>query len=310
MRSAKTALLIAVLVVLSACKPRGPTNYYVSGIQVSRDGQLLPVGTRSLFETGSGSNYFFFHAAELTSVDHRERGPGESEAHRSLYLETARDGRLDRTVKADALLMGDFGTIYAEKTCFYNRPVQSNYNSVKVTFFSSGYTEAYDKPTVLPDAPEVVPPLSSVSLLRVIHNGMDYTLVSADYEASGELRGFRVARANGGNIYPATDESSYPLNSKDPRLEKYGVPSILKIDSDLTFHRLRLPSVRDSDVSTWLIQFHGFGKLIHQLQLREGLQFTSRWLQPSVTEEEHTIGPECDSRFGQQLSMGLPTTGY
>jgi hypothetical protein len=310
MRSAKTALLITVLIVLSACKSRGPTNYYVSGIQVSRDGQLSPVGTRSLFETRSGPNYFFFHAAELTSIQHMERGPGESEPHRLLYLETTRDGRLDRTVKSDVLLMGDFGTIYADKTCFYNRPVQSSYNSVKVTFFSKGYTEAYDKPTVLPHAPEVVPPLSSVSLVRVIRNESDYTLVSADYEASGELRAFHVVRANGGDIYPATDESSYPLNSKDPRLEKYGIPSILKIDSDLTLHRLRLPSVHESEVSTWLIQFHGFGKLIHQLQLREGLPFSSRWLQPSVTKEEHTIGPECDSRFRQQLSMGLPTTGY
>ena len=73
--------------------------------------------------------------------------------------------------------MGDFGTIYAEKTCFYNRPVQSNYSSVKVTFFSNGYPEAYDRPTVLPDAPEVVSPLSSASLVRVIRNEADYTLV-------------------------------------------------------------------------------------------------------------------------------------
>jgi hypothetical protein len=227
-----------------------------------------------------------------------------------LYLETTRDGSLDRTVKSDVLLMGDFGTIYAQKTCFYNSPIQRGYSSVTATFFSNGYSAHYDKPTVLPDAPEVVPPLSSVSLVRVIHNEADYTLVAADYEVSGELRAFHVARAHDGNIYPATDEASYPLNSKDPRLEKYGIPPILKIDSELTLPRLRLPSVRESEVSTWLIQFHDFGKLIHQQQLREGLPLSSRWLQPSVTEEEHTIGPECDSRFRQQLSMGLPTTGY
>lgn len=264
-----------------------------------------------MLETKSETNYFyFFHAAQLTSINHMERGPGEPEAHVALSLETTPDGRLDLTDKKNVLLIGDFGTIYAEKTCFYNRPIQSNYSSVKISVFDNGYTPAYDKPTLLPAAPRTVPLLTSVSLVRVVHNEADYTLVTADYEATGELRNFHVARANSGKIYPATDEVSYPLNSKDPRLEKYGIPSTLKVDSDLSRHPLRLPSVGVSDVSTWLIQFHDFGKLIHQQQLREGVPVSSRWLQPSVTEEEHTIGPECDSRFRQQLSMGLPTTGY
>jgi hypothetical protein len=310
MRSAKTALLIAVLVVLSACKLLGPTNYWVTGIQISRDGRVSPVGTRSVLEIRPGPNYYFFHAAELTSVEHVDKGPGESDVHLLLALGTTRDGRLDTTVKKDMLLTGDFATIYAEKTCFYNSPMQRGYSSVKISFFSNGYAQAYDKPTVFPGAPEVVPPLSSVSLVRVIHNEADYTLVSADYEATGELRAFHVARAHDGNIYPATDEVSYPPNSLDPRVEKYGIPSILKIDSDSSLPRLQLPSVRESEVSTWLIRFHDFGKLIHQQQLREGQPLSSRWLQPSVTEEEHIIGPECDSRFHQQLSVGLPTAGY
>jgi hypothetical protein len=307
MRSAKTTLLIAVL---SACNSQGPTNYYVTGIRVARHGHVSPVGTRSLLEMRPGPNYYFFHAAELTSIDHMDKGPGESDVHSLLYLETTPDGRLDRTVKKDVLLTGDFGTIYADKTCFYNSPIKRGYSSVGIAFSSNGYAQAYDKPTVFAGAPEVVPPLSSVSLVRVIHNEADYTLVSADYEATDELRAFHVAKARDGNIYPATDEVGYPPNSLDPRLEKYGIPSTLKIDSDSSLPRLQVPSVRESDVSTWLIRFHDFGKLTHQQQKREGQPLSSRWLQPSVTEEEHTIGPECDSRFRRQLSMSLPTAGY
>lgn len=310
MRSAKTTLVIAVLLAISACKSGGPTNYYVSRIQISRDGQVSPVGPRSLLDTRPGPNYYFFHAARLTSVNHMNQNPGESEAHSLLSLVTTPDGRLDTTDKKDVLLMGDFGTIYSEKTCFYNRPIESNYSSVKISFFSNGYPKAYDNPAVLADSPQVVPPISSVSLVRVIRKGADYMLASADYEASGELRSFHFAKVNGGNIYPANDESSYSLNSKDPRLEKYGIPSILDIDSVLSRHGLPSPSVPDSEVSTWLIQFHDFGKLIHQQELGEGIPLSSRWLKPSVTEEERIIGPECDSRFRQQLSMGLPTTGY
>ncbi|HKS72240.1 MAG TPA: hypothetical protein VJQ82_03525 [Terriglobales bacterium] len=312
MRSAKTAIWVAVLIMLSSCNSRNSrlTSYYVSGIEVGRDGQLSAVGAQSLSQPSSGSYYFFFHGAWLTSVSHMERNPGDSEAHRSLYLETKRDGRLDRTVKSDVLLTGDFGTVYADKTCFYNRPVQSNWSSVKIGFDSNEYRSAFESPTVLANGPEVLPPLTSVSFVRLIRNHADYTLVSADYEASGDLRSFQVARATGGNISPGSDQLSYRVGAKDARLDKYGIPSPIDINGYLSSHRLQLPSVSGPEESTFLIQFYDFGKLIQQQQLRAGVPISSRWLQPSTTKEEQIIGPECDSRFRQQKSMGLPTTGY
>ena len=310
MRSGRAAISVALVIVLLSCTSR-PTSYFVSGVQIGRHGELSPVGPRSLGEPSSGSYYFFFHAATgLTSVDHLERNPGDAQGHRSLFLETNIDGKLDRTVRSDVLLIGDFGTVYAEKTCFYNRPVQSNYSSVKIGFWSNGYSSLFEEPTQLASSPEAVPPLTSASLVRMIRNGADYTLVSADYESTGELRGLHVASASGGRISPGTNQSSYRLDSKDPRLAKYGMPFHIDINGYLSSHRLQLPSVTGSEESTWLIQFYDFGKLIQQQQLRAGVPISSRWLQPSTTKEEQTIGPECDSRFHQQRSMGLPTTGY
>ncbi|MCU1284491.1 MAG: hypothetical protein JWO13_841 [Acidobacteriales bacterium] len=309
MSSVQTTLLLAVLAVLLSCDSR-PICYYVSGVQVSRDGQISPVGSRLLVKPNSGSYYFFFHAAALTAITHMERSPANPEEHRSLYLETKPDGRLDRTVKSDVILVGDFGTISAQRTCFYNRPVQSNYSSVTISFNSNGYPSAFEIPTVLPRATEVIPPLTSVSLIRVIRNGADYTLISADYESTGELRGLHVVSANAGNTSPAKDVFALRLGSKDPRLEKYGVSSEFDIHRYLSLHRLHLPFISAPEHSVWLIQWYDFGKLIQQQQLQAGVPISTRWLQPSTTQQEQTIGPECDSRFRQQRSMGLPTTGY
>ena len=315
MRPPQVIFWIAALVVLSSCNSRGPISYYVSDMRVDRDEHLLPIGPRSLFQPNSGSYYFFFHAATgLTMVSHMERNLGDSEPHRALYLETSRNDQLDRTVKSDVLLRGDFGIVYAQRTCFYNRPVQSNYSSVSIRFESNEYPSAFEQPTVLTSTPEFVPPLSSVSLVRVLRNESEYSLVSADYESSGELRGFQVAKANGGKIFPSTDVQTVSppdrLNAKDRRLVKYGIPSHIDINKYLSLHHLQLPSASPPEELIWLIQIHDFGKLIRQQQLRAGVPISSRWLQPSSTEEEHTIGPECDSRFRQQRSLGLPTTGY
>ena len=239
-----------------------------------------------------------------------ERNSGNAQAHQLLFLETRIDGKLDRTVKSDLLLVGDFGTVYAQKTCFYNRPFQSNYSSVRTGFSSDGYSSHFEEPAELAGAPKLLPPLTSASLVRIIRNEADYALVSADYESTGEPRGLQVASVSEGKISPGTHQLSYRLDSKDPRLDKYGMPFHLDINGYLSSHRLQLPSVTGPEESTWLIQFYDFGKLIQQRQLRAGVPISSRWLQPSTTKEEQIIGPECDSRFHQQRSMGLPTTGY
>jgi hypothetical protein len=39
-----------------------------------------------------------------------------------------------------------------------------------------------------------------------------------------------------------------------------------------------------------------------------GAVISSRFLQPGDIEEEKGLNPDCDQRFRQQQSMGLPTT--
>lgn len=300
-------ILAAALVVFSSCRS-GFTNYYVGGIQISSDWHVSPIGNRSLTEPTTKSFYFFFHGANVTSVEHMERDPAHPEIHRLLYLEATPNGLLDRTVKSDVLLVGDFGTIYAKKTCFYTRAVESNYSSVSVDFSANGYPSAFENPTQLAEAPapDVVP--TSLSLIKVIRGNGDYSLVAADYEATGELRALHVALSKGGEMLPGNDQASFRLGTEDPRLVKYGIPAKLDPPTDEALRRV--VRTHDGSQSVWVVRFYDFGKVIRLQEFRGGVPVPPRWLKPSVTEEEKAIGPECDRRFLQQRSTHLPTTGY
>jgi hypothetical protein len=320
MLSAKAFIWAVMVVVLSSSNPPAPMNFSVSQIQISRQGRVSPVGPRSLLQptSGSYSYYYFFHAAALTSVNHMENHPGGSGPQRLLYLETHPNGLLDRTVKSDVLLVGDFGTVYADRTCFYNRPLQDSYSSVSLRFFSNGYPSGYESPTVLARAPAVVPPLTSIGLIRILRDEAGYTLAAADYEATGTLRNIQVLKAKGGEVSASTEtvvispgaDGKYSLSAKDSRLIRYGIPFRFAIDNYRSSKQLQLSPAPSPEESTWVILFYDFGKTIQQQQLRAGVPISSRWLQPSVTEEERQIGPECDARLKQQRSMGLPTAGY
>jgi len=52
---------------------------------------------------------------------------------------------------------------------------------------------------------------------------------------------------------------------------------------------------------------YGYNRLIQQDELNAGVAISSRFLQPSVTEEENTLNALCESRFRQQQTLGLPT---
>ncbi len=286
------------------CCACGLTNYNVTRMTIDENQHLIPVGSQSLDEPSSGPFYFFFHTGRgSTTVAHLEKRSA-STPELLLYLETDREQRLDRTVKSDLLLVGDFGTIFVKRTCIYNHPFRSYPNSVSVQFFSNGYPSGYENPTELSGSPKMLPPLTSVSIIRVLHLGAGYLMVKAEYEANGEFRTINGAVADGKADPPGANITSYPADlSKE--LGKYGMPAHLNV----TKGALALPNSPKEEETFLFVRFYDFGKLIQREQYRGGILLSSKWLQPSVTEEERTIGPECDARFRQQLSLGLPTTG-
>jgi hypothetical protein len=296
-------VLVLVLVLIAACS--GPKNYFFWKLQVDPGLHLLPVGGRSPTEPAQGAYYFIFHAAKLTTVDHLERKTPSAERERLLYLETNENQVLDRTVKDDVILTGDFGTVYAEKTCFFNRPVASNYSSVSVGSYLKGFGE---EPAELTALPTDLPPLTSLSLVRIFHTTPEYLVVVGNYESTGEIGSLHVGGANGGDWVPGFGGNMFSAAGWNPFLEKYGIPARIDVQDYLQSHRLPLVTVAAPEVLTVINQHYGYNKLIRQDRLENGVVVSSRYLQPSVTVEEQMLNPQCDARLGQQRSMGLPTT--
>lgn len=304
----KTSLGALILLFPVICCSQEPLGYFVRELHVDASQHLIPNGSRSLIEPVEGSYYSVDHTGTgFTSVAHIKRTPGAAQAEVLFYLETNKDQVLDRTVKDDEILTGPFGIVYVKKTCFFNRPVESNYNSVTVMVESNQNLGKPEIPVQLSNAPQAIPPLTSLSLVRIFQNDSEYDVVSANYEPSGALGSLDVGKTKGGDVVPGSASTSFQIDSNNPLLEKYGIS--LRIDVQEYLRSGRLP-IRDTALHhemTFLNQHFGFNKLIRQDQLKDGAVVSSRYLQPLVTEEEQTLDSECDSRFREQRSKGLPT---
>ncbi len=291
---------------------RGPISQNFAKLEISSDLHLVPSQPLST-EPSAGSFYFVFHAATgLTDVDHLWQDPAAKSPTLLLFLETNHDQVLDRTTKSFQLLRGSFGTVYADKTCFFNRPPESNWSYVSVhSYFNTPTTEV---PSELPGPPGKLPPLTSLSLVRVFRAFPEYLVVAANYEANGDLGSLHIDGAKDGNwlhsnFVPAAKDGFVQRIPKDfapDALKKYGIPTHIDVRYFLSRH-FPLPSASLPQEMVVFNQHYGFNKIIRQDQLKDGTVISSRFLQPSETAEENALNPECESRFHQQQTLGLPT---
>jgi hypothetical protein len=315
-----TAAILAQQPATSSAAPAA-TSPYFRELQIDSGLHLILTGSISLpnsQEPNVGSYYAPFHGAFVTSVDHRERKPGAVTRERSLYLETNNDQVLDRTVKTDEILRGPFGAINAERECFYTRPIENVYGSVSVEF--NGNDLEHELPSEISSPTEGLPPLTSLSLVRIFRTSPEYVIVSANYERDGSLGSLNFGAAKSGSpagdgpfgtaVYRTGDLQVDNLQRKGlgPSLTKYGIPAHIDVEKYLLSRQMPLPAVALDQEKNVMNEFYGFGKLIRQDELKDGAIVASRWLQPSVTEEEkETLNPLCDARFRQQQAIGLPT---
>jgi len=313
------ALIPGLLVLGASCQSPSPS--YFRELKIDSRLHLILTGGINLphfQEPEVGSYYAPFHGAFVTSVDHREKKPGSVARERSLYLETGQDQVLDRTVKTDEILRGPFGTVDAVKECFYTRPIQSGFGSVSVEF--NGNDTEHELPSEVPSPTEALPAMTSLSLVRIFRTSPEYLIVSANYERDGSLGSLNVGGAKDGHpggtgpfgtaMFRTGDPNVDDLARREfvPSLTKYGISAHIDVEKYLFSRQMPLPTVALNQEKNVMYVFYGFGKLIRQDELKDGAIVASRWLQPSVTEEEkQTLNPLCDARFRQQQAMGLPT---
>lgn len=299
------------LILASTAASQEPLGYFVTELRIDNLQHLVPSGSRSQVEPVEGAYYSVHHTGTgFTSVAHIEKKPGAAQAERLFYLETNTDQILDRTVKEDEILKGPFGTVYVEKTCFFNRPVASNWSHVTVMTGSSKDLSTPEIPAEFSESPKDLPPLTSFSVVRVFREHAGYVLAAANYESSGELGSLNIAETKDGYVIPGHASTVFFFQGdwNKPVAEKYGVPLRINVQEYLHSRQLFLPNVALEQEFVVVNQHFGFDKLIRQEHLDDkGTVVSSRYLRPFVTEEENSVESECSSRFRQQQAMALPT---
>jgi hypothetical protein len=281
------------------------SNFNVREMHIDAGLHLIPVGPRWLGEPSDpGSYYFFFHTATgFTTVNHFEQRPGKSSAVRLLYLETNTKQVLDRTVKTDLILSGAFGNVYIQKECFYASPIQRGYSSVSV---ESYFRSSIDVMPAEVASPQNLPPLTSVSLVRVLRAAPEFVVVSANYEVSGALVSVNVSQAKGGD-WGSGATHMVQVEGRSDYLQQYGIPVSMDVPGYARSQRFPLPAVALPQELNAVVQSYGYDKLIRVDVLKDGTVESTRFLQPEVTKEEEQLNPLCEARFRQQLALGLPT---
>jgi hypothetical protein len=298
----------ALLILAMSSTACGPTNYFVSAVKIDAQQHIYPVGSKSLKHPNAGSYYMFFHGAYLTSINHLAFRLGTQDARGLFYMETNRNQILDRTVKDDEVLTGDFGAIVTEKTCFYNRNVENNPASVQVLIQSVDPDIGRELPDSLPKAPSNTPPVTSIALVRFFRQGAKLAFASGNYEASGELAAIHSGEILNGDLQPGSSVIFFTAGSEFQTLRsRYGLPPRVDIQSYMHSQRISLTETSLPDTRMVAVVVYGFGRLIRQDSIEKEAVVASRYLRSSVTEEERMLAPMCDHQLQQQQSSGKST---
>jgi hypothetical protein len=305
MRVGFVAVSAVLLLADTSCGLKELSNFDVREINIDSGLHLIPVGSRWMPQQGDpGSYYFFFHTATgFTTVDHLESRPGTGSPVRLLYLETTKNQILDRTVKTDLILSGAYGNLYIQKECFYASPIQRGYSAVSVQSYFGSSIDA--RPAEVP-SPQDLPPLTSVSLVRVLRVAPEFVVVSANYEVSGALLSVNVSQAKGGEWVSGATHM-VQVEGRSDYLQQYGIPVSMDVPGYARNQRFPLPAVDSPQELAAVVQSYGFDKLIRVDVLKDGAAASTRFLQPEMTKEEEQLNPLCEARFRQQLASGLPT---
>ncbi len=307
----RTGLFIAVsssALSISACLSIGePTNYFVREMRIDAKQHLLPVGQKLPRHFDDGSYYMFFHAANLTWVSHLLAVGPTGEQRQLLYLETDKDDLLERTVKTDRIIAGRFGAVVTERTCFFNRPIETYPSALLVLVQSMKYDEA-EIPNAMPDAPKNAPPLTSFAVVRFFHEGSQLAFGSGNYEATGAIGAIQSGKTSNGDLLPGSSTTFSQAPEFNNLQHTYGLSPRVNIADYLRSNRIALATTSDAEDRSFVVLVYGFGKLIREDSLgKGGVVASSRLYMPLVTEEEKTLGAECDDRFRKQQVAGEST---
>ncbi len=245
---APSAMCLLVSVVLLACRV-GPGGWYRS-VSIDSTTATLVMHDR-IQSSGNQLREGFRDDLALSGHQIAEYGAetGGRYPLRNSFL-TDRQYRLIERGKNEELLRGEFGSVYAKSTYFYD----SRYRGQATGFEVNSYSKlvSSDLPTLTATVPaESAAQLVAVSLVRIVRAHPGVAVFAATYSPDGQLQSLSVDAARGGDWVVANEfvGSNPPINGgrfygAGIHLRPwYGIPSSFPVEDYITAPAVRWPSI-------------------------------------------------------------------
>jgi hypothetical protein len=258
---------------------------------VDADGRTRPVlGSYYQLWTGPGGG---------TSVDHFFRRDPETPPFRYGFLGT-RDHLIYQSENWREILRGPFGTVYSQKTCFFNRPIETWGNLLVVSLYGNSRGE----PPTMSDEPPATGPatLTNVSVIRVLRGGPEYIVAVALYGADGRARGLSVEGGRNADWVPG-GKASIPepnLTGGDQAavMTSFGFPETVSIARALTQRPIGLATPSRGPVERDAISLHySYDRWLRQDEYLVAGEHHTRYLTYVRTPEDVALHEACAERF-------------
>jgi hypothetical protein len=265
-----------------------------------------------------GSYYqIFTRQGGGTSIDHYFQDNPAKARIRYSHLEMGADRILAQSSNAREVLRGPFGTVYSQKTCYYNLPIENYYNNIEVRLYANQME--HEPATVANERPlGATGTLTYVNVIRVLRGGPEYLVLSALYSADGHLKRASVDGARAGDwLHPAYVEearrdtvfiraSEHATQAQIAVMTRYGLPEAISVE-DLLQHRLvglELPANASVERDVITLFYDHDRWMVQDEYVTNGVHHT-RYLTYSETTQGSVLDSRCRERFLEASMKGL-----
>jgi hypothetical protein len=292
-------------IVLLACGCR-PTIANYRHMKVDPDSLQVSFSDRLSQNASPEPYYFVFHMSDgQIQVTHFAEGTDEKHNTYNFFF-VGKDGRLVNRQKREQLLVGLFGTVYADIDYFYSDIYGSQPTTLETAlYFNDAGHEAAKNLSALPAEADR---LDGVSVVRVFRGGPQYLVATANYGSDGHLESISINGSKDGNwihsnyVSPADNsfEVGTMMGDRPETRKRFGLPAQFPIQTyqrpnDSVFLQTQYELVLDA------VNFHfNRSRWVKQDVVRAGGEVETRFLEFIFTQEDQDLN-RIDSRrtFGR-----------
>jgi hypothetical protein len=235
-----------------------------------------------------------------------EYGPATPDGKYPLrnFFSTDRKYRLIEREKNQELLRGEFGSVYAKTTYYYDSMYRGQATGFEVNSYSKLVSS--DSPSIGASVPvDAASRVAAVSLVRIVKARPGFAILAATYSPDGRLQSLTVDAARGGDWVAANELSGNnpPIGGgrfHDGGIQLrpwYGIPDHFPVEAYTAEPSVQWPPTGYPERLTAVHLHYDRNRWVRQDIYENGVRTASRSLQFPATESDRVLAP-IDGRRG------------